>query len=316
MKEIINKIDISTKIKNIKLSSCIMNASGALCSTEKELSDLLDSSSGALVTKSCTSDLRNGNPKPRYFEWNVGSINSMGLPNLGIDFYINFLKRKKTNKPVFLSISGFSLKENLYLIKKANLIENISALEINFSCPNILNRKKIFGYDSLYVYKFLKNVFKFNKKPLGIKLPPYFNEIHIKNISSIINRYPVMFVTCVNSIPNGLYINSDTESVVIRPNNGFGGIGGEIIKPFGLANVSKFFSFLRKDIYIIGCGGISSGKDIFDYILCGASAVQIGTQFIKEGISVFDRLKKELKNFLKKKNYFSIKNFFGNLKKF
>ncbi|WP_185877985.1 dihydroorotate oxidase [Blattabacterium cuenoti] len=309
------KIDISTKINNIKLSSCIMNASGALCRTEKELSNLLDSSSGALVTKSCTTNLRDGNKKPRYFEWNIGSINSMGLPNLGIDFYIDFLKKKKINKPIFLSISGFSLKENYFLIKKANLISNISALEINLSCPNIVNKREIFGYNFFYVSKFLKNVFKFNKKPLGIKLPPYFNEIHIKNMASIINRYPIGFITCVNSIPNGLYVNSYTESVVISPNNGFGGIGGKIIKPFALSNVSKFFSFLRKDISIIGCGGISSGQDVFDYILCGASAVQVGTQFIKEGISIFDRLKKELKEFLKKKNYFSIKHFLGNLKK-
>ncbi|WP_185869719.1 dihydroorotate oxidase [Blattabacterium cuenoti] len=307
------KIDISTIINGIKLSSCIMNASGALCSTSIELSNLLESSSGAIVTKSCTSYLREGNIKPRYFEWDKGSINSMGLPNLGIDFYLNFFEKKKTKKPIFLSISGLSIKENYLLIRKANLFSNITALELNLSCPNI-SKKKVLGYDFYKIYGFLKKIFKFNKKPLGVKLPPYFKDIHIKNIALILNKFPISFVTCINSLPNGIIIDANKESVVIYPKKGFGGIGGSIIKPFALANVRTFYTYLRKDISIIGCGGISSGKDIFEHILCGASAVQVGTQFIKEGISVFDRLKKEFIIFLQKKNYSSLNIFKGSLK--
>ncbi|WP_185865114.1 dihydroorotate oxidase [Blattabacterium cuenoti] len=310
------KIDITTNINGIRLYSCIMNASGALCSTEKELSNLLKSSSGAIVTKSCTDKPRKGNIKPRYFEWDIGSINSMGLPNLGIDFYINFLDGITTNKPIFLSISGLSLEENYLLIQKANSSTKINAIEINLSCPNILKKKEILGYEFDTVYNFLKNVFRLNnKKHIGIKLPPYFNDNDIRNMAFIINKFPISFITCINSLPNGLFINSIKESTVIYPNKGFGGIGGTIIKSFALANIFKFSSFLRKDISIIGCGGISSGIDIFDHILCGASAVQVGTQFIKEGISVFDRLKNELILFLKKKKYYSINNFIGNLNK-
>ncbi|WP_185871193.1 dihydroorotate oxidase [Blattabacterium cuenoti] len=315
------KIDISTSIKKIKLSSCIMNASGALCSTEQELNKLLKSSSGAIITKSCTSFPRKGNMNPRYFYCKkYGSINSMGLPNLGIDFYLDFFEKKKTKKPIFLSISGLSEEENFFLLRKANLSSKISAVELNLSCPNILVKDKKnnminIGYDSYKLSSFLKEVFKLYEKPLGLKLPPYFNEIDIKNIAFILNKYPIYFVTCINSIPNGIFINSTNESVVISPKKGFGGIGGKIIKPFALANIRLFYLYLRKEISIIGCGGITNGKDIFDHVLCGASAVQIGTQFIEEGLTVFDRLEKEFISILEKKNYLSIDNFKGNLKK-
>ncbi|WP_185855609.1 dihydroorotate oxidase [Blattabacterium cuenoti] len=310
-----DKIDISTSISNIKLSSCIMNASGALCSTEIELLNLLKSSSGAIITKSCTNILRKGNLEPRYFEWKLGSINSMGLPNLGIDFYLYFLENIEFKKPFFLSISGLSTEENLLLVEKSNAFSNIDALELNFSCPNINTNKKILGYNFNEISNLLEKIFEFNKKPVGIKLPPYFNDDHFNKISNILNKFPISFVTCINSIPNGIFIDINKESTVIRPNNGFGGIGGKIIKPFALSNVNKFYSLLRKDISIIGCGGITSGKDIFEHILCGATAVQVGTQFIKEGIKIFDRLKNELVSFIKNKDYSSINNFKGNLKK-
>ncbi|WP_408870408.1 dihydroorotate oxidase [Blattabacterium cuenoti] len=311
---IIKKIDITASINGIQLPLCIMNASGVLCSTDQELSNLLNSSSGGVVTKSCTSQPRKGNVLPRYFEWNLGSINSMGLPNPGIHFYLDFLEKRKISKPIFLSISGLSTEENYFLIQEANQSSKVTAIELNLSCPNLIEKKEMFGYDFDKISNFIENIFKFNKKPLGVKLPPYFQEEHIKNIALIFNQFPIFFVTCINSLPNGLFIDANKESVVIRPKKGFGGIGGYMIKPFALANVHKFYTYLRKDISIIGCGGISSGKDIFEHILCGASAVQIGTQFMKEGISVFERLKKELILILEKKNYSSLNSFKGKLK--
>ncbi|WP_185873946.1 dihydroorotate oxidase [Blattabacterium cuenoti] len=307
------KIDISTNINGIKLNPCIMNASGILCTTEKELSDLIHSSSGALITKSCTIKSRKGNLSPRYFEWDIGSINSMGLPNLGIDFYLNFFEKKKYKKPFFLSLSGFSLEENYLLLRKANFSSKINAIELNISCPNIFKKNTILGYNFSKISHFFKNLFKFYKKPLGIKLPPYFEDIHFRKMALILNKYPIHFVTCINSLPNGLFIDFNKESVVIKPKEGFGGIGGRSIKPFALANIRKFYTYLRKDIAIIGCGGISTGKDIFEHLLCGASAVQVGTQFLKEGPTVFDRLIKELIYILKKKNYSSINEIIGKL---
>ena len=105
-------------------------------------------------------------------------------------------------------------------------------------------------------------------------------------------KYPITFITCINSIGNGLVINPDTDSVSIKPKYGFGGIGGQCIKPTALANVRKFYELTNCDI--VGCGGVVNGRDVYEHILCGAKAVQIGSQFKREGIEVFDRISQEL----------------------
>ena len=115
----------------------------------------------------------------------------------------------------------------------------------------------------------------------------------------------------MNSIGNGLYI--EDESVVIKPKNGFGGIGGDYIKPTALANVHAFYQRLKPEIQIIGTGGVKSGRDAFEHILCGASMVQVGTALQKEGIAVFDRITKELKEIMEEKGYETLEDFRGKL---
>ena len=105
-----------------------------------------------------------------------------------------------------------------------------------------------------------------------MKLPPYFDIVHFDQAAAVFNQFPLVFVNCVNSIGNGLYI--EDESVVIKPKNGFGGIGGDYIKPTALANVHAFYQRLKPEIQIIGTGGVKSGRDAFERILCGASMVQ------------------------------------------
>lgn len=119
-------------------------------------------------------------------------------------------------------------------------------------------------------------------------------------------------LNCVNSIGNGLYI--EDESVVIRPKNGFGGIGGEYIKPTALANVHAFYQRLNPQIQIIGTGGVLTGRDAFEHILCGASMVQVGTTLHKEGVGAFDRITNELKAIMAEKGYESLEDFRGKLR--
>ena len=158
----------------------------------------------------------------------------------------------------------------------------------------------------------MAEVFAYFTKPLGIKLPPYFDIVHFDQAAVIFNKYPLKFVNCVNSIGNGLYI--EDESVVIRPKNGFGGIGGEYIKPTALANVHAFYRRLNPQIQIIGTGGVLTGRDAFEHILCGASMVQVGTTLHKEGVSAFDRITNELKAIMAEKGYESLEDFRGKLR--
>ncbi|MFV0530062.1 MAG: dihydroorotate oxidase [Flavobacteriales bacterium] len=309
-------IDLSTQIGGFKLDNLIFNASGPRCTTKEDLTVLLESSSGAFISKSATTELREGNPCPRYVSVPLGSINSMGLPNLGIDFYLDYFKQhqKSLTKPMFLSVAGLSLEENLEILHKIHTSDFIFPIELNLSCPNVPGKPQT-AYDFERTQEVLEKVFKFYEKPLGIKLPPYFDLIHFEQIALILNRFPIQFVTCVNSIGNGLYIDVDKESVVIKPKNGFGGMGGDYIKPTALANVRQFYTLLRKDIQIIGCGGIKNGQDVFEHILCGASAVQIGTQLMKEDVATcFNRISQELENIMYQKGYSKIEQFKGKLK--
>ena len=152
------------------------------------------------------------------------------------------------------------------------------------------------------------------KQPLGVKLPPYFDMPHFDMMAEVLNNFPISFVTCVNSIGNGLVVDPVSETTVIKPKHGFGGIGGDFIKPTALANVRKFYTLLDKTVSVIGCGGIKNGQDAFEHILCGASAVQIGTQFMREGEGCFERIEKELSSIMKDKGYSSIEDFKGSLK--
>ena len=156
--------------------------------------------------------------------------------------------------------------------------------------------------------------FAYFDKPLGIKLPPYFDIAHFDQATKVFNRYPLKFVNCVNSIGNGMYI--EDESVVIRPKNGFGGIGGQYIKPTALANVHAFYQRLDPSIQVIGTGGVYSGRDAFEHILCGASMVQIGTALHQQGVDIFERVSLELKAIMAQKGYEKLEDFKGKLKYF
>lgn len=306
-------VNLTATIAGIEIATPIWNAAGALCTTLDELEAVGSSASGVIETKSCTLLPREGNPKPRYVPLKLGSINSMGLPNHGYQKYVEYGKElKKYNKPLIASVSGLSLSDNIIIIKAMN--DSVyDLIELNLSCPNIVGKPQV-GYDPEQTELVLKEVFKVTKKPLGVKLPPYFDFVHFEEIAAILKKYPLAFISCINSVGNGLVIDVDKEEAVIKPKAGFGGIGGSYIKPTALANVRKFYELLHDKIQIIGVGGITSGKDIFEFILAGASAVQVGTTLMEEGTSCFARLEKELKEVMEIKRYNTLNDFRGKLK--
>ena len=108
--------------------------------------------------------------------------------------------------------------------------------------------------------------------------------MHFDKIAAVLNQFDLKFVNCINSIGNGLYIDEVTDTVVIKPKGGFGGIGGEYVKPTALANVRALKQRLNPSIEIIGTGGILTGRDAYEHLLCGASMLQVGTQLEKEGL--------------------------------
>jgi dihydroorotate dehydrogenase (fumarate) len=131
-------IDISANISGIHFDSCIMNASGPLDATLEELTDIATSGAGGIVMKSCTVEVREGNPEPRYVDVEWGSINSMGLPNLGYKYYNDITpKLKSYGKPLIASIAGAESQEYKKIVETFNS-SNVDILEINLSCPNVV----------------------------------------------------------------------------------------------------------------------------------------------------------------------------------
>ncbi|PIN73417.1 dihydroorotate oxidase [Candidatus Woesearchaeota archaeon CG10_big_fil_rev_8_21_14_0_10_45_16] len=307
-------LDLSTMIGGVPFQHPIFNAAGPRCTTEEELELLGASVSSAIMTKSCTLEPRDGNPEPRYHDFSQNSINSNGLCNLGYQRYAETIPGlKQHGKPCIVSVSGLSLADNLVMLKELSAVEEIDLIELNLSCPNVIGKPQV-GYDFEQSKEVLKQVSEVCTKPFGVKLPPYFDFAHFQEMADILNQSSVSFVTCVNSLGNGLVIDPETEEAVIKPKGGFGGVGGTSIKPFGLSNVRKFRELLRPEIQVIGVGGITSGKDVFEYILAGADAVQLGTVFMQEDTPAFERIVKELQEIMKQKGYASLEEFKNKLK--
>ena len=303
----------ATTIGNFAFDNCLMNAAGVYCMTRQELAEIEASAAGSFVTKTGTLEERQGNPEPRYFDTALGSINSMGLPNLGFQYYLDYvieLQDQPQSKNHFLSLVGLSPEETHIILKAVQASEYQGLVELNLSCPNVPGKPQI-AYDFETTESILSEVFSYFTKPLGVKLPPYFDIVHFDQAAAVFNKFPLTFVNCINSIGNGLVI--EDETVVIKPKNGFGGIGGDYVKPTALANVHAFYQRLNPSIQIIGTGGVKSGRDAFEHILCGASMVQIGTALHQEGPSIFERITNELKAIMIEKGYQSLEDFRGKL---
>lgn len=308
---------LTTKFGEFTYDNPFMNASGVHCMTTTDLEELAASEAGSFVTKSATLAPREGNPEPRYVDLALGSINSMGLPNKGLDYYLNFALEKQEaiapEAPFFFSVASMSVEENIELLRKIEARNFRGITELNLSCPNVPGKPQV-AYDFPLTEQILEQVFSFFTKPLGVKLPPYFDLAHFDQMAEILNKFPLTYINSINSIGNGLYIDPETEAVVIKPKEGFGGIGGEYVKPTALANVRAFATRLKPEINVIGTGGIRSGQDAFEHLLCGATMLQIGTELQKEGPAIFARLKKELTEIMTAKGYTSIDEFRGKLR--
>jgi dihydroorotate dehydrogenase (fumarate) len=297
-------LDLTTTIAGIQFPTCFMNAAGARCVTEEELRHLGRSQAGAIVTKSMTVEPRTGNPEPRYYGFPSGSINSMGLPNLGYAAYGRLIPAlREFGKPVIASVAGLCEAD---FVKIATVINEShpDLIEVNLSCPNIPGKPQI-GYDAEDSERLLEQVRRVITVPMGVKLPPYFDPAHHEKMARVIERVGVEFLSLINSVGNALVVDPERESVVIKPKGGFGGLGGPLIKPIALANVRAFWKLLEGRIPIIGVGGIVTGTDAFEHLLCGASAMQIGTVLVEEGVGAFQRLNEELSAVLAGKGYAS-----------
>jgi dihydroorotate dehydrogenase (fumarate) len=309
-----------TKLANLSLSNFVYNASGINNQVLPQLKKIADSSAGIVNLKSATPESREGNPNPKYIvksDLIPGcTFNSMGLPNEGIDATLDFVKQLKeyTQKPISVSLSGLSQKDNLDMIKLVQDQNLADLLELNLSCPNVVGKAMV-GYDPVQIRDTLSKVRDIGGNiPLGIKLPPYTDLPIFDEVCELLLEFGVSYIVCCNTIGNCLVINPDTETTMIKPKNGLGGLAGDFVKPLALGNVWNFWQRLQGKVQIVGVGGIRKGTDAFEFLLAGADAVQIGTTWAQEGIEAFERIGLEFDAIMAEHGYAEISSAKGKLK--
>jgi len=267
-----NSIDLSVKIGNLELKNPVMLASGTV-GYGNEISEFTDLSRiGGIVTKSVSLKPRKGNPPNRIFETSSGMLNAIGLANVGLEEFIKtkipFLKEMQST--LICNIAASTIDEYVECTKTLNSEDTVKAFEINVSCPNVKDGGLIFGNDVNNVRVITEKVRAVTNKPIIIKLSP--NTASIKDFAQAAKDEGADAVSAINTLV-GTAFDIYTKKPKIK--NITGGLSGPAIKPVALAKVLEISR--NVDIPIIGIGGISNWKDAVEFMICGASAVQLGT---------------------------------------
>jgi dihydroorotate dehydrogenase (NAD+) catalytic subunit len=280
------------KLKDIEFSSPLLTASGTY-GYGHEVRDMADVNQwGGIITKSVTRHPREGNPPPRIAETRSGMINSIGLANLGVEKYCNeiipLLNELQTK--VIINIAGSAMKDYLETME---MLESKNGkhvgYEINISCPNVKEGGIEFGVNCEMTEQLTIEMRKRTDKLIIMKLSP--NVTRIEDIAQAAESGGADAVSAINTVV-GMAIDLKTRKPKL--NTTFGGLSGPAIKPIAIANVHKVFKAVN--IPIIGVGGIATAKDVVEFLLAGATMVQIGTMnYQNPNLGV--QLKKELSEY-------------------
>lgn len=293
-------MDLSTKIGPIQSKNPLFLASGILDESAASMLRVIKNGAGGVVTKSIGMNPRNGYGNPCVVELECGILNAMGLPNPGIKEYGNEIieLRSKTTVPIVGSI--FASNENDFAeLGIAMEGYGVNAIELNVSCPHVTNYGLEIGSDAGLVKRIVKAVKKKIKIPVFVKISPNVD-------TKIAIESEADGIVAVNSA-RAMKIDIDAKMSILS--NKVGGYSGPAIKPIGMRCVYEIAT--ATNIPIIGVGGILNGKDVREYLMAGASAVQIGSGVHYRGIEIFKKLKEEMDEWMTKNGYESISELIG-----
>jgi dihydroorotate dehydrogenase (NAD+) catalytic subunit len=293
---------LEVNISGLNLKSPIILASGILGVSHSTIKRIIDAGAGAITTKSIGPKPRKGYKNPSIVEIYPGTfINSVGLGNPGIDDFISEIyEMKKLKCPIIVSVFGNTNDSYLQVATKA-INAGADAIELNVSCPHA--EVSSIGIDSNLTFELVKLLKKSIKKPLLIKLNP--NVTNIEEIALAAEKGGADGVVAINTL-SAMIIDINTKRPILS--HGSGGLSGKAIHPIAIKKVYDLYKVLK--IPIIGCGGISDWRDVIEFFLAGASAVQIGTALYKD-IELFKGINEELSRHLKINGFSSISELIG-----
>jgi len=301
--------DLTVEIAGVKFNNPILTASGT-CGYGEELAELFDLSQlGGIVTKSITVRPREGHPPPRTAETASGMLNAIGLANVGVDKFIEeklkFLEKFDTR--VIVNVAGAKVQEYVEISARLADCPRADMIELNFSCPNVEAGMAIAG-DPIAAEKAVREVKRVFPRPVIAKLSP--NVTDIVTIARACEGGGADALSLINTLV-GMAVDIET----FRPSltNNTGGLSGPAVKPVALAMVYKVYKAVK--VPLIGLGGISNYKDVVEFLLCGATAVQIGTAlFIEPDAPI--KIVKDLRNYLTKNKLGSARELVGQLRSY
>ncbi len=297
--------DLSINIGALQLKNPVMTASGTY-GYGLEYSDFVDLSQiGGIIVKGTTILPREGNPYPRMAETPHGMLNCVGLQNKGADYFCEHIypQIKDIDTNMIVNVSGSSLEDYAQCAAKINELERIPAIELNISCPNVKQGGMAFGVTAQGAASVVKAVRQVYDKTLIVKLSP--NVTDITEIARAVEAEGADSVSLINTLM-GMAIDVERKKRVLSI--GTGGLSGPAVKPVALRMVYQVARAVQ--IPVIGLGGISSATDAIEFLLAGASAIQIGTMnFVDPTITV--KVAAGINEYLDRHGYQSVRDIIG-----
>jgi dihydroorotate dehydrogenase (NAD+) catalytic subunit len=297
---------LSVHVAGLQFRNPTALASGILGYSAESLQRIAEAGAGAVVTKSVGVEPRPGYPNPTVVQANAGLINAMGLPNPGIDEYTEEITYAKSvlKVPLIVSVYGYTAEEYATAAKKASQA-GADAVELNVSCPHVKKTGSEIGQNPKILAEVVAKVKAATPKPVIVKLSP--NVADIADIAKVAVKAGADALTAINTV-KAMAIDAETQMPILS--NIKGGLSGPAIKPVALRCIYDIFEAQLK-APIIGCGGITTWQDAVEFLLAGASAIQIGTAIALEEPSVFHAINRGVAAYLKKKGYGNVKEIVG-----
>ncbi len=299
-----SQLSLAVDLAGLRLRNPTMNAAGVLGISMPLLKRVYEGGAGAVVPKSLGPIPRSGHLNPTLISVEGGVLNAMGLPNPGADYYVEAIRALKgAGIPVVASFFGASIEE--FRDVAAILSDSgPDALEVNVSCPNVEEELGMLGADCLNTEKVTAAVKEVSKPPVFVKLSP--NVTDIAEIARAAERGGADAITAVNTL-KGIAVDVDFRRPVLT--NVTGGLSGPAIKPVALRCVWEVSKAV--DIPVIGCGGISDWRDAVEYLLCGASAVEVGTAMMDRGYDIFSEITRGIRGYLEANGFRAVQEVVG-----
>ena len=296
---------LNVKIGNLELQNPVMTASGTFGYGE-EFAGLVDIDRlGAFIVKGTTINPREGNDYPRMAETPSGMLNAVGLQNKGVDYFIKniYPRIRKSRSNIIVNASGATIEDYIAVAEKLNALEDVPAIEVNISCPNVKQGGMAFGTTAEGAAKVTSAIRAVYDKTLIVKLSP--NVTDITEIARAVEAEGADSVSLINTLM-GMAIDVERQRPCLSTITG--GLSGPAVRPVAVRMVWQVAKAVK--IPVIGLGGIMNGRDAIEFILAGATAVQIGTaNFIDPSVTM--RVIDEIEDYCGRHNVSDINDLVG-----